>query len=392
MVIGKSLTLLIVAAALGGLGWLIFQQLEEQSRDVPPQQRTVRAVPVETEQVINGRMDQVRAFTGTLDANQEFVVSAKVSGRVEEVTVDLADTVRRNQIVARLDNAEYRQAQTQAEADLAVARANFAEAESLLKIADRELARVNTLKERGVSSESEQDTIQANQLARSAHLDVTRAQVTRAVAAVETARIRLGYSDVTASWQGGNDYRVVAERYVDEGSTVGINEPLLRVVEMDQVIAVFYVTERDYRLLKPDQSVSLETDAYPNEVFVGRVARIAPVFRASTRQAKVELLVDNNDLRLKPGMFVRIRVVLESIEDATIVPESALVTRDDKVGVFMLNPDGVTVRWQEVEPGIHQGHLVEVVTNELLKGSVITLGQQLLDDGSSVTVQENKLE
>ncbi len=392
MVIGKSLTLLIVAAALGGLGWLIFQQLEEQSRDVPPQQRTVRAVPVETEQVINGRMDQVRAFTGTLDANQEFVVSAKVSGRVEEVTVDLADTVRRNQIVARLDNAEYRQAQTQAEADLAVARANFAEAESLLKIADRELARVNTLKERGVSSESEQDTIQANQLARSAHLDVTRAQVTRAVAAVETARIRLGYSDVTASWQGGNDYRVVAERYVDEGSTVGINEPLLRVVEMDQVIAVFYVTERDYRLLKPDQSVSLETDAYPNEVFVGRVARIAPVFRASTRQAKVELLVDNNDLRLKPGMFVRIRVVLESIEDATIVPESALVTRDDKVGVFMLNPDGVTVRWQEVEPGIRQGHLVEVVTNELLKGSVITLGQQLLDDGSSVTVQENKLE
>ncbi len=389
MGIGKSLNILIVVAALGSLGWLISQRLAEQFEDVPRQQRSTRAVPVEVEQIVNGRMNQIRSFTGTLDANQEFIVSAKVSGRVEEVTVDLADRVGRNQIVARLDNAEYRQALTQSEADLAVARANLAEAESLLKIADRELVRVNTLRERGVSSESEQDTIRANQLARAAHLDVTQAQVTRATAAVETARIRLGYSNVTASWQGGNDHRIVAERYVDEGSTVGINEPLLRVVEMDQLIAVFYVTERDYGLLKPSQKVSLETDAYTNEVFEGHIARIAPVFRASTRQAKVELKVENTDLRLKPGMFVRIRVILESIEQATIVPEAALVTRDEKTGVFMLNPDGASVRWQPVEPGIREGRRVQVMANRVLEGSVITLGQQLLDDASSVTVQSS---
>ena len=159
--------------------------------------------------------------------------------------------------MARLDNAEYRQALTQAEADLAVARANLGEAESLLKIADRELSRIETLSSRGVSSESERDTARASQLARAAHLEVTRAQVTRAAAAVETARIRLGYSTVTASWSGGNNQRIVAERFFDEGQTVAANEPLLRIVELDPVMAVFYVTERDYGLLGAGQIVSL---------------------------------------------------------------------------------------------------------------------------------------
>ena len=100
----------------------------------------------------------MRTFSGSLQAHAEFVVAPKVSGRVERLDVDLADSVTRGQLVARLDNDEYVQALRQAQADLAVAKANLAEAESLLKIAQRELQRIDKLRQRGVSSESQVDT------------------------------------------------------------------------------------------------------------------------------------------------------------------------------------------------------------------------------------------
>ena len=86
---------------------------------------------------------------------------------------------------------------------------------------------------------------------------------------------------------------------------------------------MFFVTERDYARLQTGQVASLTTDAFASETFSGTIQRIAPVFRESTRQARVELRVDNLELRLKPGMFVRATVILDRVEDAVIVPEQA---------------------------------------------------------------------
>ena len=224
---------------------------------------------------------------------------------------------------------------TQADADLAVARANLGEARSQLVIAERELQRLDKLRERGVSSESQLDLARADQLAKQAHVEVTREQVTRAQSALETSLIRLGYTEIRADWTGGSDQRQVAERYLDEGETVAANAPLLRIVELDPLTAVFFVTERDYALLEPGQSAELGTDSFPGESFSGEIARIAPVFRTSTRQARVEVRVDNPQLRLKPGMFARISLVLERVTDTTIVPQQALVMRDGDSGVFV---------------------------------------------------------
>ena len=99
---------------------------------------------------------------------------------------------------------------------------------------------------------------------------VTKAQVIRAQAALETARIRLGYTEVNAGWRGGREQRVVAERYVDEGETVTANAPLLRIVELNPIKGVFFVTERDYATLQPGQRASLITDAYPDATFQRR--------------------------------------------------------------------------------------------------------------------------
>lgn len=378
--------LAVVLALVGALAWLGNGRLEELARK-PVRVKASGPVPVEVADIEHGTIEHRRTFTGTLDPKAEFVVAPKVGGRVERLDVDLSDIVERGQRVAKLDDDEYVQSVAQAEADFAVARANLAEAESLLTIAERELARVEKLRGRGVASESQLDTAKADELAKKAHVEVTKAQVTRAKAAREAARIRLDYTNVTAGWRGGSDERVVAERFVDEGETVAENAPLLRIVELDPVNAVFFVTERDYALLRVDQTVTLRTDAYPGDVFEGRIARIAPVFLESTRQARVEVSVDNPDLRLKPGMFVRATVVLERVKDATIVPEQALIRRDGRDGVFIVAGRGDTVTWREVHVGFRQDGRVQV-TGQGLNSRVVVLGQQLLDDGSEVTVSE----
>jgi RND family efflux transporter MFP subunit len=377
----------VVLVAVAAAVWLSQGRLQDAAPGPAKGGKETRAVPVEIAAVERGAIERRRAFTGNLEARAEFVVAPKVSGRVEEISVDLADTVARGQLVARLDDDEFVQAVAQVQADWAVAKANLGEARSLLVIAERELERVERLRKRGVASASQRDAAKADQLAKQAHVEVTKAQLTRAEAGLEAARIRLGYTQVAANWRGGRDQRLVAERYVDEGETVSANAPLLRIAEIDPIIAVFFVTERDYALLKPDQIALLRSDAFPGETFEGRIARIAPVFRESTRQARVEVWLDNSGLRLKPGMFVRATVVLDRVAQATIVPEQALARRDGRDGVFVLDPDRKSAAWREVTVGIRNAARVQV-EGEGLGTHVVTLGQQLLDDGSAVSVQD----
>ena len=376
----------MMLAAAGIAAWLLLSHSDiPGDRPYRGGKDDSRTVPVEVARIERGPIERRRTFTGTLEPRAELVVAPKISGRIAQLAVDLADSVTPGQVVARLDNDELLQAVAQVQAELAVAQANLAEAESLLTIAVRELKRIDKLRDRGVSSESQRDVAKADQLAKQAHVAVTKAQVTRAQAALATAHIRLDYTEVTANWRGSGEDRVVAERHVQEGETVSANEPMFRIVELDPIKAVFFVTERDYALLAPGQEAELRTDAFSGEVFGGKIVRIAPVFREATRQARVELRVDNPERRLKPGMFVRATLVLEHVADAVTVPEQALTTRDGQRGIFVLTTDEKSVVWRQVQVGISQDNRVQV-TGEGLTGRVVTLGQQLLDDSSPITL------
>jgi RND family efflux transporter MFP subunit len=383
-----GLKLAILALVLTGIaaafGWRLLQAPGEANPG-KTQNRKMLGAPVEVAPVEHGPIALRRTFSGTLEARAEFVVAPKVSGRVERILVDIADTVRRGQVVAELDNAEYVQAVAQARAGLAVAQANLAQARSNLEIANREFERTASLRQRGISSDSEFDAAKADLLAKQARLQVTKAQVTQAMSTLEVENIRLGYTQVTAGWTGDDEVRVVAERYLDEGQTVAANAPLLLIVKLQPIDGVLFVTEKDYARLAPEQLVSLTTDAYPGERFQGRIERIAPIFSKSTRQARIELVIENSDDRLKPGMFIRTTVVLEQLPEATIVPEAAITKRDEQTGVFVVSGDGRSVAWREVMVGIREGDRVQV-TGTALAGRVVTLGQQLLSDGAAITI------
>lgn len=373
----------VLLILLGAATYPVFFGEKEASGPQPAD----RVAPVAVAAIHQRPLDLVRTFGGALEATAQLLVAPKVAGRIEKLAVDLADPVERGQTVAVLDDAEFAQAVKQAEAELAVAQANLARASNELVLSQRENQRVVELRDRGIASDSEYDVAQASLLEREAQRQVAEAQVSRAAAIVESARIRHGYTRVTAEWSEGDATRTVAERYLDEGQTVSANEPLLRVVELDPIIAVISVTERDYGRLHVGLEARVRTDAFPGEVFRGRIERIAPVFSETSRQARVELALANPEARLKPGMFIRAAITLAHLENATVVPESALTSRGDVEGVFLVDDQGERVSWQPVEAGIRAGGWVQL-RDESLSGRVVTLGQHLLDDGSAITIAE----
>lgn len=344
-------------------------------------------VPVQAAPVTTGTIIETRQLSGTLRASADFMVAPKVAGQVRELRARVSDVIERGTVVVLLDDEPFMQETLQAEADLKMAEANLAEARAQKEIAQRGMERVRQLSESGFVSDTEFDAALTDQLSAEAAVKVAEAQIARAEAALETTRLRLGYTRVRAEWTGGDSQRVVAERYIDEGDTVSVNQPLFRVVDLDPLLAVVNVTESDYPNIRAGDPVTVRTDAFPGRTFEGQVIRIAPVFSELSRQAAVEFHVPNVERLLRPGMFVRAALVLQEKEQATIIPQSALVRRDNRDGVFLLPPGADSVTWQPVETGIAEAGRIEVL-GPALEGRVVTLGQQLLENGTPVQVRE----
>jgi RND family efflux transporter MFP subunit len=348
-----------------------------------------RPIPVEVASIRRGMIDEKRVFSGSLEASAQMRISPNVSGRVERIHADLGDPVTRGQVLVELDAEEFEQALARARAERAVAEAQRNEAENRLEIAQRERDRIQELRERGISSESALDEARAGYLIRTSALEVAKATVSARESAVETAQIQLRDTRIRAVWSEGDDSRVVAQRMVDEGDTVSANTPVFTVIELQPVRAVVFVPERDYSRLSTGQRVELTTDAWPGRVFEGVIQRISPVFQADSRQARVEIQTDNQDLALKPGLFIRATVTLDHVEGATLVPADAITRRGNTQGVFLVEENSETARWLEVTPGIREGDWVQILDQEL-EGKVVTLGQQLLDDGSKLILPEEE--
>lgn len=374
----------VIAAAVLAL---FFAASRESTGGKPEETGRESVVPVEVAGVERGPFSLMRTFSGTIEPKVRFTIAPKISGRINRVYVDVADQVVRGQLIMQMEDAEFKQAVIEAEASLAVAEANRVEATSSLEIAQRELDRTKTLFNRGIASESAFDSAQAMFLTSQAAVKVAEANLNREEALLGAARIRLGYTRVQAEWEQGDNDRTVAERFADEGNTVAANTPILSIIEIDPVIAVIQVTEIDYPLFSLSQHADVQTDAFPGRIFTGAVSRISPIFRESSRQARVELEIANPEHLLKPGMFSRCTLELQRVEDTISVPLIAIAKRDNQTGVFRVTEDGTSVEWLEVNQGFTQGERVQLIDAQL-SGQVVTLGQQFIRDGSTIRIAD----
>ena len=348
------------------------------------------AVAVEIAPVETGSIRDVGLFAGTLVPKSEITVAPKISGRLNHLLVDIGDTIKRGQLVAVLEDEEYQQQVIQAEADLRVARANQEEAKSSQETARRDLERARTLHQKGIQSDSQLDAVAGQYEAQEARNKVAVAQTANKEAALETSRVRLSYTRIAASWERGGDIRYVGERFVDEGALLSPNTPLLSIIELQPLTAVVFVTEKDYFRLRIGQSTVVTSGAFPGRTFKGRVVRIAPLLRETSRQARVEIEIQNPDRALKPGMFINTQVEFTHREKATLVPVNSLVNRDGRQGVFLADLKENKALFKAVQVGIVEAEKAEILEPALAAGYVVTIGHHLLEDGANIILPQKE--
>jgi len=372
---------IVAALFLLFLGWQIASRLGGGTQAGGPRGA---AVAVEIAPITTGAIKDIGTFSGTLIPKSYFTVVPKISGRIKELYVDIGDRLSRGQLVALLEDEEYQQQVIQAEADLGVAQANLEEAASAQELAKKEFDRARALHEKGILSDAELEAAQSAFSTRDARSKVTQAQLANQKAALETARVRLSYTRIRAAWETGGDNRFVGERFVNPGAMIGSSTAILSVIELQPITAVIHVTEKDYFRLKSDQPVALTSGAFPGREFQGQVARIAPLLKETSREARVEVNVENADGSLKPGMFVNARIEFVNKAGATIVPTSALVNRGALQGLFLADLEAKKAVFQPATVGIIEGDRAEILEPARLTGHVVTLGHHLLENGTSL--------
>jgi RND family efflux transporter MFP subunit len=318
------------------------------------------------------------------------VAAPKVAGRLEVLSVDVGDRVEPGQLIAVLDSAEYAQQVEQARAELSVAQASREECISSREVARREFERIEALRAQKVASESEADSVQAQFRVQEAKVKVADAQIAQKEAALRAAEVRLSYTRLTAAWDDGGGARVVGERFIDAGAMLTANTPIVSILDISRVKAVFFATERSYPRLEPGQEVTVFPDALAPRAFRGRIERVAPILREDSRQARVEARLENPDWVLRPGMFVRVEVEFALRPEAVVVPLPAVVRRNGGQGLFQVLRDDegkAVARFVPVTVGVVDGDRAEVLEPADLAGEVVVSGAHLLEDGTPLRLQ-----
>ena len=199
--------------------------------------------------------------------------------------------------------------------------------------------------------------------------------------ALSLAQERLSDATITAPISG-----ILSMRHLDLGGLAAPNAPIFEIVDMDTVKATVSVIEADLSKLDPEnQEARIEVDALEQPV-TGKISLISPVLDRASRSAKVEIVIDNAALRLKPGMFAKVRIPVEIYQDALLLPRSAIIEDSiKKIHTVFVVADGRSQR-RQVEMGLAEGSRVQI-TNGLSEGEqVVIAGQHTLKDGEEVTV------
>lgn len=384
----KLLLISVFLAAFGIVGWQVYEKVTASDSSGPRRFGSM-AVAVEIEPVRTTTMRDVGKFSGTLYPRSQFVVASKIPGRLEKILVNIGDPVKRGQLIAVIENDEYQQQVEQNLAALQVAVANLEESKSSQATSLKELERMKALWRKQIVAESELDTASARYKTYEVKNKVAEAKLVQQEAALKAAQIRLSYTQIRASWEGGDDARVIGERFVNESDLLAPNKSIVSVLDIDSLTAVINVIEQDYSKITVGQEATLYIDAFPGESFTGKVIRIAPLLNEKSRQGRVEVEVPNTKNRLRPGMFINVSLEFSRHDNAVVVPVTALVNRKGRQGVFIADISAGKVKFVPVTIGISDSELAEVV-GPPISGSVVTLGQHLLQDGSAFILPDEE--
>lgn len=288
---------------------------------------------------------------GSLQSNESVILRPEVPGRISAIGFKDGQIVRKGQMLVALDNAlnEAEVSQMKAEYDLALSN----------------LKRSEDLASRKFISSSAQDTAASN------------AQV--AEAKLKLAQARLSKMRIVAPFDG-----IVGIRGVSLGDYVKDGTDLVNVEDVRTLKVDFRLPERNLTQIKVGQNIEVVADALPGERFTGHIDAMNPRIDANGRSIEMRARLDNTGNKLRPGMFVRVRVIVGERTNALLVPEEAIVPQGGEFYVYKV-VDG-QARRLPVKIGVRRDAQVEIVEGLATGDQVVTAGMRLSRDGQPVRI------
>lgn len=278
-----------------------------------------------TEKATRGDIQAGVTATGTVNAVTTVLVGTQVSGTLKAIYVDFNSLVKKGQLLALIDPASFEAQLDQATANMLSAKANVEKSRAALLDAQRTWERNKILWEKKLIARSDLDTSETNHESAKAQLAVSKAQVAQTEAARKNAETNMRYTRIISPIDG-----IVVSRNVDVGQTVAASfqTPTLFNIARDltKMQIDTNVDEADIGRIKTGQEVDFVVDAYPANVFKGTVGqvRIAPTTVQNVVTYDVVVMVDNSDLKLKPGMTANVTVLVAKKNGVVKIPNTAL--------------------------------------------------------------------
>ena len=314
--------------------------------------RTTTSVPVRVEPASRRQISQFLESNGVLEAENDVDIVARVAGPIVKLEGEEGMQVEKDQLLAVIDDREYR---------------NKLDAATV------------TRKEAKLVFDRAETAWTSNVISRE-ECDSARLQLEAGDTALKMAEIQLKYTEIRAPFNG-----LIATRHIKLAQHVSTDLPLFRIADFDPLWCPIHVPEKDLPLLKIGQRAHLGVEAFPDTEFPARVLRISPVVDPATGTLKVTLEVEGQE-KLRPGMFASVFLETAVHQNALVIPKAALVL--DSIGdTVFIEKEGLAAR-REVKLGFRESDAVEVLGGLQDGDLVIVLGQDGLSDGTPVAVIE----
>lgn len=312
-----------------------------------------------TEQAQKANISQSVTATGTIEPVTSVTVGTQVSGIVSHLFVDYNSEVKKGQVIAELDK-------TNLISSLKTAQANKQSVQSNLNYQKANYERYKTLYDKGLISASEYETAQLS-------YQQAREQLAQAQEEVQRAQTNLGYATITSPIDG-----IVLSKAVEEGQTVAasFSTPELFTIAQDmtnmQVVAD--VDEADIGEVREGNRVTFTVDAYPNDVFDGKVTQVRQEATTTNNVVTYEVVISapNAELKLKPGLTANVTIFTSELNDVLSVPTKAL----------RYTPEKETVGGRNIAD-VNAKHKVWTVEGNTIKAIAIETGES---DGTNTQI------
>jgi len=345
-----GLALLLIASPVLGQGDCVEVELEEIGQmDLPV--------------ILNG--------IGTLQAMQEVTVKSEIGASVQKVHFRDGQRVEEGDLLVSLDAAKL-QKQLQAR------KAGLREAEARMKNAQRTYKRQQSLYDRELGSEEARDEALTAYTAAQAQVERFESEIGEIKEDLQDTRIRAPF--------GG----ILGESMVESGDVVQAGTPLVPLTRNDELEVAFTVSEKHVSQVRRGQKVSLSLPGYPERTFHGEISFLNPVIAQGTRSLRIKATVENNKGRLLPGGFASVRLIVDHRENATVIPEEALIpTRE---GYMVFTVQNGTAHARVVRIGLRKPGVVEIREGLEPGTTVITTGHISVQDGDRICGQNKASE